>query len=96
MSDNSANIVHLLVGIRSSVNNLEKRVKHILEEIKEMREVMQENILSPSECLHGSCALGVGSNFIPFAPAKTDEQLLKIIDSGKVVSIFYFRFFVIF
>ena len=93
-SDNSANMVHLLVGLRSSVNNLEKRMEYIFQEIKEIKETMQVKMMSPSECLHGLCALGVDSNFIPFAPAKTEEELLKVIHTSEVVSIFYFCFFV--
>ena len=56
--------------------------------MKEMKKVMQDKMMSPSECWHGSCALGIDNNFIPLAPAKTNKELVKVTDSRKVVSIF--------
>ena len=56
-----------------------------------MKEPMQDKMISPSECLHGSCALGIDNNFIALAPAKTNKELVKVTDSRKVlVSTRYF------
>ena len=56
--------------------------------MKEIKEAMQDKMMSPSECLHGSCALGIDNYFIPLATAKTNKELVKVLDSRKVVSIF--------
>ena len=55
--------------------------------MKEMKEAMQDKMMSPSECLHGLCTLSIDNNFIPLAPAKTNKELVKVTDSRKVVSI---------
>ena len=46
--------------------------------MKEMKEALQDEMMSPLECLHGLCALGISDNLIPLAPAKT----VKVIDSS--------------
>ena len=63
-------------------------MEYISQEMKEMKETTQDKIMSPSECLHGSCALGIDNDFIPLAPAKTNKEFVKVTDSRKVVSIF--------
>ena len=47
-----------------------------------MKEALQDEMISLSECLHGLCALGINDNLIPLAPAKTNEELVKVIDSS--------------
>ena len=67
-------------------------MKDISQEMKEIKEAMQDKMMSPSQCLHGSCVFGIDNNLIPIAPAKTDEELLKVIDSTEAVSIFLVLF----
>ena len=74
--------------LRSSVNNLENRMEYISQKMKEIKKAMQDKMMSPSKCLHGSCPLRIDNNFIPLAPAKTNKELVKVTDSRKVVSIF--------